>query len=101
MLFFLVVPVLCRGVYEKSHLIKVAFPNFRRGCNYFGTVSVAGEMLSAAGTTESTVAGGTVSVTAAVLSTVVPDDSSVLFGLQEIIPIPAARIRVNAIFFIT
>ncbi len=69
-------------------------------CVYFlGTVSVAGEMVSAGGATVSA-AGGTLSVTTAAVSTSVPLVSSVLFGLHETIPIPAAKIRVRAIFFI-
>jgi hypothetical protein len=76
-----------------SHYIK------NWGFYFFGTVSVAGEMVSAGGATES-VAGGTLSVTTAAVSTSVPVVSSVLFGLHETIAIPAAKIRVRAIFFI-
>jgi len=69
--------------------------------NYcFGTVSVVGATLSDAGATLSPDAG-TLSVTVAAVSTAVPEFSSVLFDLHETIPIPAAMIKVRAIFFIS
>jgi hypothetical protein len=83
----------------KKLSIRTAFLWYYRYAYFFGTVSVAGETVSVTGATEST-AAGTLSVTTAALSTDVPVDSSVLFGLHEIIPIPAARIKVRATFFI-